>query len=130
MKKLEKLAALANMQPESISAEMIQEANAELAEAGITALELQPIGALNDLQTQATSLNEQIQNLTAANEKLSSDLTTANQRATDLQANLEQYEEAAGGSKHTREQGGDSIVDEKDDANERITNSVMAKFNL
>lgn len=83
--KLEKLSAMKNVEADKITAENLAEINAELADKGLSALEVVTAGTVASLEAKVT---EATAPLTAANETLNADLATATAKVTDLEAKL------------------------------------------
>ena len=86
MKKLEHLAALASVAANAVSAEQIAAANVELVEAGIEAVELVQVGAINTLTEQLNTATESANALETRATEAEANLATANARIEALEA--------------------------------------------
>lgn len=107
MKKLEHLAALASVAANAVSAEQIAAANAELVEAGIEAVELVQVGAMNTLTEQLNTATESANALETRATEAEANLATATARIEAL--------EAENATLRTPQTPSNEIVDEGDD---------------
>ena len=116
MKKLENLAALANVAAESVTQEQITAANAELVEAGITAAELVPAGSLTTATEQLNAVQAQLDEANTALADAQAQVTAANTTIEQLQAENASLKPPAGAAaEHPGEEGDDKETAE--DAN-------------
>lgn len=108
MKKLENLAALANVAAESVTQEQLNAANAELVEAGISAAELVPTGSLTAATEQLNAVQAQLDAANTALADAQAQVTTANETIEQLQAENASLKPAPGAAAaHPGEDGED-----------------------
>lgn len=89
--KFSAVAALAGLAATALTAELVAAANDELEEKGVTGAQLITEAAYTDLTATAgrvEAAEQSVTDLTAANTRLTTELTTATQQATDLKAEV------------------------------------------
>lgn len=131
--KLEKLSAMKNVEADKITAENLAEINAELADKGITGLEVVTAGTVASLEAQVT---EATAPLAAANETLTADLAAANSKVTDLEAKLAEantklgQKPAATAEEIKAEQDRIAREGQEDDLDTKMSNELKEKYGL
>jgi hypothetical protein len=104
-KEMTQLASLKNVKAEDVTAETLAAVNAELAEAGINAVEITVAGALEEASNQRNTAQE---SLTAAQEQLQAE----QERATALETELATYKPASGAD--ANHSNSDGAADDKE----------------
>lgn len=131
--KLEKLSAMKNVEADKITAENLAEINAELADKGLSALEVVTAGTVASLEAKVT---EATAPLTAANETLTADLATATAKVTDLEAKLVEanaklgQKPAATAEEIKAEQDRIAREGQEDDLDTKMSNELKEKYGL
>lgn len=128
---LKNLTAIKGIEAANITSEQISAINTELTEKGL-AVEVSACGTIADLEAKVANVDA----LTASNETLTSDLSAANEKVTDLEAKLAEanakLDKTPGATAEEIQAEKDKIAkeDQDVDVDTEISNALKEKYGL